>query len=223
MDFNYSYRAFLISALLFAVFFILTYSLKLPGPVFTEEPSYNLEYSGITEPEIPETRNADLSKVETNRAYNEAEKLFEEITSSNPRYNEALEKMDAAIERSAEKPSNTSVVDKAVVTVNESMQENDNKNVRRKTTVTYSLKGRTAMELRNPVFTCESSGKVVITIRVNASGRVIKAAYNKVLSTTQNGCLIDSALEYAQRSRFNTLTAMNDQQGLITYNFPGQG
>src|SRR5690606_7385761 len=50
-------------------------------------------------------------------------------------------------------------------------------NVKRRTTITYSMVDRMHSYLANPVYTCESFGKVVINVKVNSSGRVIDATY----------------------------------------------
>jgi hypothetical protein len=84
------------------------------------------------------------------------------------------------------------------------------------------LVDRKAIKLRNPVYTCDRGGKVVITIEVNALGTVVQASYNKNASTTTNGCLIESALNYANQSKFTTSSEKEKQIGTITYLFPGQ-
>jgi hypothetical protein len=91
-----------------------------------------------------------------------------------------------------------------------------------RTTIRYNLAERTALELPNPVYTCESGGKVVVTIEVNDFGKVTKASYNKKASTTENGCLIDSALNYARTSKFTSKKDSKRQLGSISYSFPGQ-
>ncbi|MDH3609921.1 MAG: hypothetical protein OEQ24_11870, partial [Gammaproteobacteria bacterium] len=93
---------------------------------------------------------------------------------------------------------------------------------KRNTTVSYRLVNRSVLELPNPVYTCDGYGKVVINIEVKETGKVFKANYNSVYSTTSNGCLIDKAIDYAKRARFTTLPNKPKQLGTITYNFPGQ-
>ena len=88
----------------------------------------------------------------------------------------------------------------------------------RKTTISYNLNNRKAVALPNPVYTCDSGGKIVINVRVNNAGIVKKTTYNEAASNTTNGCLIDSALEYAQNARFSSASAAN-QIGTITYIF----
>jgi len=95
-------------------------------------------------------------------------------------------------------------------------QESVNKN----STINYSLIGRTDAYLPIPIYLCETHGKVVISITVDASGRVTKSSVNSS-STTQNACLIDHALEYARESRFNA-SEKQAQLGTITFNFKGK-
>mgnify|MGYP002819737926 CR=1 FL=1 len=92
----------------------------------------------------------------------------------------------------------------------------------RNTTIKYRLVNRSALALPNPVYTCEGGGTVVINITVNDRGQVVNAAYNAQRSSTTNGCLIDSALEYAQVARFTSKAGKTSQLGTITYRFPGQ-
>lgn len=90
----------------------------------------------------------------------------------------------------------------------------------REATITYSLTNRIlADEIPNPVYTCETGGKVVINIKVNADGRVVHAKFNKSGSTTTNGCLIDNAIAYAEKTLFNTTDDTKMQLGTITYHF----
>ena len=89
----------------------------------------------------------------------------------------------------------------------------------KRTLISYYLSGREAVaELPNPVYTCEESGKVVVNITVDDQGRVIEASYNKASSSTANGCLIDNAIYYARKARFNK-DSKNKQLGTITYLF----
>lgn len=95
----------------------------------------------------------------------------------------------------------------------------DEKKANKRTLISFYLVGREAVaELPNPVYTCDASGKVVINITVDDYGRVIEASYNKASSTTANGCLIDNAIYYARKARFNK-DSKNKQLGTITYLF----
>ena len=78
------------------------------------------------------------------------------------------------------------------------------------------------IEFPNPVYICESFGKVVLQIEVNPNGYVIMTSVNKNTSTTTNLCLIESAIDYAKKARFTKDKNKPSQMGSITYVFPGQ-
>ena len=238
MNFDYSYRAFIITCLLFAIFFLALYSWKLGKGQEAFNPKYDIEYTE-TDPIVAEEleeelalSTAELSKIETNSAYNEAEKFLKEgeTNEEEESFEEKLAKMDAAISEGLTNNSEAEIKaakEKMKETFETSLKKdaakkNSTKGSNRRTTISYSLKDRNVLELPNPVYTCEGGGKIVISIEVNALGQIISATYNKGLSTTTNGCLIDSALEYANQSRFTTLSKKDGQLGTISYNFPGQ-
>jgi hypothetical protein len=238
VNFNYSYRAFLITCLLFAIFFLALYSWKLGKGQEPFDPKYDIEYTQ-TDPileaeEIAEQlalSETDNTKIETNRAYNEAEQFLNQGENAEEEsFEEKLAKMDAAI---TEGLTNTSEAE--IKAAKEKMKEtyetslkketskkSSKKGSNKKTTISYSLRDRKSLYLPNPVYTCDGGGKVVISIEVNALGTITKATYNQGLSTTMNMCLIDSALEYANQSRFTTKAGKDNQLGTISYNFPGQ-
>ncbi|MFI2741345.1 hypothetical protein ACG2LH_01285 [Zhouia sp. PK063] len=93
-------------------------------------------------------------------------------------------------------------------------------NTVKKSRVYYTLANRVHTFLPNPIYTCETKGKIVIDIKVDASGNVIASDYNKKKSSSNNGCLIDSALKYANQTKFNPADA-NSEKGTITYLFQG--
>jgi TonB family protein len=85
--------------------------------------------------------------------------------------------------------------------------------------ISFSLLGRSAVDIPNPVYTCNRSGKIVVNISVNTDGRVTSTAINKGSSSTTNECLAEQALEYAAQAVFSPLPGRNSQPGTITYNF----
>jgi hypothetical protein len=101
---------------------------------------------------------------------------------------------------------------------NSSSKTGVSSSVNKNSSVSYSLKDRKDQHLPPPVYLCEENGKIVINIKVNASGTVFDTSVNKAASTSSNDCLIDSALEYARDARFNSASAAN-QIGTITYIF----
>ncbi|WP_158974583.1 hypothetical protein [Cellulophaga sp. L1A9] len=89
---------------------------------------------------------------------------------------------------------------------------------KRRTSISYSLIDRNHYSLPVPIYTCIEGGKIVINISVNSAGMVTDASFNKSSSSTENGCLIDNALEYAYKASFNKSTKAS-QKGTITYLF----
>lgn len=85
--------------------------------------------------------------------------------------------------------------------------------------ISFSLLGRGAVDIPNPVYTCDRSGKIVVNISVNAEGRVTSTSVNKGSSSTTNECLTEQALEYAAKAVFSRLPGRYSQPGTITYNF----
>lgn len=86
--------------------------------------------------------------------------------------------------------------------------------------VSFNLQNRKANSLPRPGYTCNSSGTVVIDIKVDKSGTVKSASYNSALSSSADECMVSKALAYAEKSRFNFgKTAENMQSGTITYKF----
>jgi TonB family protein len=100
----------------------------------------------------------------------------------------------------------------------EKKDEDSKSNTR--STLTYSLKGRTLLDYDTPRYLCEYSGKIVITVTVNGEGRVLNAALNSS-STSSNECLIDAALDYAKIVQFDPSTTTS-QLGTITFHFKGK-
>ena len=72
-----------------------------------------------------------------------------------------------------------------------------------------------------PIYLCEAGGKIVINITVDDKGDVIDTYLNSS-STSSNECLIESALEYAQKATFNADPSKKTQLGSITFNFIGK-
>ncbi len=92
---------------------------------------------------------------------------------------------------------------------------------KRKTSVSYSLVGRNNYELPPPIYTCLEGGKVVVNIEVDDLGYVIEASFNSRSSNTSNWCLVENAITYAYRARFDR-SDKTKQIGTITYLFQGK-
>lgn len=91
----------------------------------------------------------------------------------------------------------------------------------KRTSVSYSLVNRNNYKLPPPIYTCIEGGKVVINIVVNELGYVMDANFNERSSNTSNGCLVENAIAYALKSRFNS-SDKKSQKGSITYLFQGK-
>lgn len=105
--------------------------------------------------------------------------------------------------------------------VNEVLKKQKSESVNTKSTVSYSLKNRDDIYIPIPVYLCETSGKIVVNITVNAKGDVIDA-YTNTSSTSTNACLIEHALQYAKDARFTSNASKATQIGSITFNFIGK-
>ncbi|TSE10047.1 MULTISPECIES: hypothetical protein [Aquimarina] len=103
-------------------------------------------------------------------------------------------------------------------TKKEEAKSEDEETNNRNSSLTYSLKGRKSVDLPNPVYTCNGSGKVVVKIEVNKNGYVIDTKVDKRKSTTRNECLFDNAMDYARQALFSR-SDIEKQEGSITYYF----
>jgi len=91
------------------------------------------------------------------------------------------------------------------------------------TRIYYNLAGRNHTYLPIPIYKCEGSGKVVLMIRVNQKGTVEEAEIISNESTTIDECLLETAVNTALISRFNSdINSPKLQPGTITYEFVAQ-
>ena len=226
MNFNYSYKAFVITILILGNLYLLFYFIKLPSNSIILEEEYEIEYA--LEEVIPEEELASVSeeeiKIETHKVFNEDQKFIEELETDRKENNESTEDklseineviLDSKSERkddlATEKKYKSNLPEAILATTNNS-----------KSTNSYRLVNRKVIEFPNPVYVCDSFGKVVLHIEVNANGYVIMTSVNKNASTTTNLCLIESAIDYAKKARFTKDKNKPSQVGIITYIFPGQ-
>ena len=83
----------------------------------------------------------------------------------------------------------------------------------------WDLNGRSLTgSLPIPVYNVQDEGRVVVTIVVNPSGRVISTSINKRTNTVSSA-LRRAAEEAARKARFNVTDGVNNQTGTITYYF----
>jgi hypothetical protein len=91
------------------------------------------------------------------------------------------------------------------------------------TRIYYDLLGRNHLYLPIPIYKCEGSGKVVLSIEVDQNGIVQKAQIVDRESTASDPCLIETAVNTALISRFNPdASSPRIQIGMITYQFVAQ-
>ncbi|NLN30740.1 MAG: hypothetical protein GX158_05825 [Bacteroidales bacterium] len=91
------------------------------------------------------------------------------------------------------------------------------------TRIYYDLAGRTHHYLPIPIYKCRGAGKVVLRIAVNQKGIVESAVIIENLSTTNDPCLVETAVSTARISRFNPdINAPRIQQGTLSYHFVAQ-
>ena len=91
------------------------------------------------------------------------------------------------------------------------------------TRIYYNLEGRNHTYLPIPIYKCQGSGKVVLSIEVNQKGTVENARIIEKESSTSDLCLIETAIKTALISRFNAdLKAPRSQSGTLSYHFVAQ-
>jgi hypothetical protein len=91
------------------------------------------------------------------------------------------------------------------------------------TRIYYDLIGRNHLYLPIPIYKCEGSGKVVLSIEVDQNGIVQKAQIAERESTVSDPCLIETAVNTALLSRFNPdASSPRIQLGMLTYEFVAQ-
>lgn len=89
--------------------------------------------------------------------------------------------------------------------------------------VSYDLGGRRAVRLPIPAYKCIGYGKVVVEVHVNPKGQVVSARISEASASLNETCLPQSALDAAQRSRFQPNDkAPSLQKGFIYYTFVAQ-
>jgi hypothetical protein len=91
------------------------------------------------------------------------------------------------------------------------------------TRIYYDMAGRNHLYLPIPIYKCQGSGKVVLSIEVNQKGEVEKALIIANESTTSDLCLLETAVNTALISRFNSdINSPKIQTGTLTYQFVAQ-
>lgn len=235
MDFFEKHKALIITVLFCSVLILGLYNFNLSQKKKIEQQMLvDLEeYTEAeeTEEEKPEEEpkpETTQNSPKTHRAFNENQEAREE--NFNRELDEILEKNSARQEESSDRDNSTSTTGTfATGKKSENKKRSDGDNTSedistqsgslRNSSISFSLRGRNAVSIPNPIYTCDRQGKIVVNITVNAEGRVIDTDINKASSNSDNECLIEKALEYALNARFSRLAGRNEQPGTITYNF----
>ena len=235
MDFFEKHKALIITVLFCSVLILGLYNFNLSQKKKIEQQML-VDLEEYTEAEeTEEEKPAEEPKPETtknspktHRAFNENQEAREE--NFNRELDEILEKNSARQEQSSDSDNSTSTTGTfATGKKSENKKRSDGDNTSedistqsgslRNSSISFSLRGRNAVSIPNPIYTCDRQGKIVVNITVNAEGRVIDTDINKASSNSDNECLIEKALEYALNARFSRLAGRNEQPGTITYNF----
>ncbi|MFV8281028.1 hypothetical protein ACNKXS_05760 [Christiangramia marina] len=235
MDFFDKHKALIITSLLFAVLFLALYNLnmankkKAAGEMLVDLEQFQKEKAPEEEPEEQETQPQQQRRnIQTNKAYNEDKEArdadmknkLDEIFKKNSASQEAEESEDTQGDGNYQVNKKTAERKKDASNGDDSSEESSQKSaVYDYSSISFSLQGRRAVKIPNPVYTCDVAGKIVINISVDANGYVIDTSLNKGSSTSGNECLVERAMEYAAGARFSKLAGRNEQPGTITYYF----
>ncbi len=230
------HKALIITTLFFAVLMLALYNFNLANSkqskaeMLVDLEQFRVEEKNKTEPQKPkETSRQNRRNVQTHQAYNQ-DKEAREADFKN-KLDEIFEKNSASQEQSENEETEGSEGNYALSRKNsdENKKRSDGDNsgeeasqksaVYDYSSISFSLKGRRAVRIPNPVYTCDTAGKIVINITVDDNGYVIDASVNRGSSTSTNECLTERALEYAAGAKFSNLAGRYSQPGTITYYF----
>ncbi|CAM4180620.1 energy transducer TonB family protein [Gillisia limnaea] len=235
MDFFDKHKALIITCLLYSIVLLALYNFSLSNnnkkarELLVDLESFQVEEPVEQEPEkeeIPQKTNRETAQ--THQAFNENKEAREE--NLDRQLDEIFQKNSASqAESTPEESSGTSGSYNFQNQKKEVKKRSDGDRTTLATStksggidrssISFSLLGRSAREIPNPVYTCDTPGKIVVNITVNAQGRVISTSINKGSSSTSNECLTEQALEYAVQAVFSSLVGRNSQPGTITYQF----
>ena len=237
MDFFDRHKALIITVLIFSILILLMYNIKMSNESkMIQETLIQLNDLRTTPPPEEEPEELEPAEpqpptptVQTHQAFNqnqeESQRNFEsrldEIFQKNAAQQEAAEEEAAQTSRGEVALNNTRKERRQEASQgnNNSQETSVKEGSLRNSSIAFSLVGRTAVFIPNPIYTCDRQGRVVVNITVNATGDVVDTSINKNASSTSNQCLTDMALEYAADAKFSRLAGRNSQPGTITYNF----
>ena len=241
MEFNNSHKALAItllitSSLVLSMFNFSAFKLNTDmKEVFVD--IQNIELPKEEELEKPQQQE---NSEKTNKAFNKTEnykhfaQAYKPIAPpkdyENPRL-KAHQETPSKINTASKNNANSSIQNEELTSFNSVNSILNKRSIKKETasgqasantnsTINYSLKGRTEEYLPIPIYLCEANGKIVVSITVNANGKVTDT-YINAASTSNNECLKEHALEYAKKARFDG-SKKASQIGTITFNFEGK-
>ena len=241
MGFFDRHKALIITALIFSVLLLSMYNIRISNTNAKVRETLiqlnDLRTEEIAEEEKQEPEEAEETppqrpqpNLQTHQAYNQNQQSEQEVQS---RLEEIFQKNAAEQEASEAENSEATSGDfalqqqkrkekqRASAGDNSTSEISTGKGSLRNSSIAFSLVGRSAIDIPNPIYTCDRAGKIVVNITVNAAGEVISTSINDASSTTSNECLTTKAQEYAAGARFSRLPGRNSQPGTITYYFQG--
>jgi TonB family protein len=216
-----------IKALLITIFIGVIILVSLVGITIGQEKAYNSIKDDLLVEVLIETEDLESIKPETNLAFNS--------NKANNRYTKAYDYIPPAEDFEYTSSTTSDVIEnkpkKQIQNKTKDLQKEQFEKVNqilkasktgskinnKNSSVSFSLLNREALNLPIPIYLCDASGKVVISITVNTNGKITKALVNSSASV-KNNCLQERALQYAKRARFNSSQTSN-QLGSITYLF----
>ena len=227
MHFTNKHKALLITFLVSGTLVLAMFNMHIKKHQYSvAEQYYEIEPEVLTEEE-----QALHAKAETNQAFNENLKT-KRFSQAYKRIAPPEDYVRPDLSKSQDQSASNTIVKESTpihqkdvesfrkvnAVLKKQLEEDPNNS---KSSMSYSLVNRKHHFLPTPVYLCEQGGKVVINITVNALGKVINTTLNGA-SGSSNQCLVDHALEYAKRARFNADNSKTLQIGTITFHFRGK-
>lgn len=229
MEFIEKHKALIITSMLMCIVVLSLYNINMmnkqteQSEILMEIPEeFLLEEEQQPEEELIAQEDRQINNNQrTHSAYNEDFEDHEE-------FEDRIKSLTEAEEAAAQEGEESEIAEGEVpIDEEEEKKENDKKEDskpedkttnNRNSSLTYSLKDRQSIDLPNPVYTCNGSGKVVVKIEVNKNGYVVGTKIDKKNSSTHNECLFDNAMDYARQALFSK-SNIEKQEGSITYYF----
>jgi hypothetical protein len=223
MEFVEKHKALIITSMLMGIIVLSLYNINMinkqkeQSEILMEIPEEFLAEEEQSEEELIAQEDRQLIAAKrTHSAFNED---FEDPEEFEQRMKSLTEAEAAAEESEEAKPTEGEVaIDDEEKEKKEKLKPEGEETNNRNSSLTYSLKNRKSIDLPNPVYTCNGSGKVVVKIEVNKNGYVVNTKIDKRNSTTRNECLFDNAMDYARKALFSR-SDIEEQEGTITYYF----